>query len=200
MHPCRCACPEPLAKPIKRPKVTRSFPLLLRVVSGDKTLTCKCLYYDLNDSQTCTYPVHTCIMYNLYMTLCISVTCSVCQMKLVPHFLSGGLVHRSNAASSSGSSGATGGASEASGWGPPGAEKNPDLPDQDDEGYDDKSEDSKTMRLTLMEEVLLLGIKDREVSTYLALEATYRPTKSHALGVILTHFNGISRSHASTYK
>ena len=53
--------------------------------------------------------------------------------------------------------------SEASGWGPPGAEKNLDLPDQDDEGYDDKSEDSKTMRLTLMEEVLLLGIKDREV-------------------------------------
>lgn len=73
----------------------------------------------------------------------------------------GGLVHRSNAASSS-SSGATGGVSEASGWGPPGAEKNLDLPDQDDEGYDDKSEDSKTMRLTLMEEVLLLGIKDRE--------------------------------------
>lgn len=60
--------------------------------------------------------------------------------------------------------------SEASGWGPPGAEKNLDLPDQDDEGYDDKSEDSKTMRLTLMEEVLLLGIKDREVSTYSAQE------------------------------
>lgn len=74
----------------------------------------------------------------------------------------GGLVHRSNAATSS-SSGASGSGSEASGWGPPGAEKNPDLPDQEDDGYDDKSEDSKTMRLTLMEEVLLLGIKDREV-------------------------------------
>ena len=61
--------------------------------------------------------------------------------------------------------------SEASGWGPPGAEKNLDLPDQDDEGYDDKSEDSKTMRLTLMEEVLLLGIKDREV---IVIKSYYR--------------------------
>ena len=32
-----------------------------------------------------------------------------------------------------------------------------------DDGYEDKGEDSKTTRLTLMEEVLLLGIKDREV-------------------------------------
>ena len=77
-------------------------------------------------------------------------------------FYPGGLVHRSNAASSSGG-GATGGGSEASGWGPPGAEKNLDLPDQEDDGYDDQTEDSKSMRLTLMEEVLLLGIKDREV-------------------------------------
>ena len=75
----------------------------------------------------------------------------------------GGLVHRSNASSSSGGGATGGGAAEASGWGPPGAEKNPDLPDQEDDGYDDKNEDSKSMRLTLMEEVLLLGIKDREV-------------------------------------
>ena len=83
------------------------------------------------------------------------------KLKLLSWF-PGGLVHRSTAASSSGG-GATGGGAEASGWGPPGAEKNPDLPDQEDDGYDDKNEDSKSMRLTLMEEVLLLGIKDREV-------------------------------------
>ena len=54
--------------------------------------------------------------------------------------------------------------SEASGWGATAkSDKDLDRPDQD-EGYDDKSEDSKAMRLTLMEEVLLLGIKDREVS------------------------------------
>lgn len=53
---------------------------------------------------------------------------------------------------------------EASGWGSPASsDKDLDRPDQD-EGYDDKGEDSKAMRLTLMEEVLLLGIKDREVS------------------------------------
>lgn len=64
---------------------------------------------------------------------------------------------------------ATGGATgesenEASGWGssPPASDRDLDRPDQD-EGYDDKAEDSKAMRLTLMEEVLLLGIKDREV-------------------------------------
>ncbi len=68
-------------------------------------------------------------------------------------FSSGGLVHRSTGASSS---------SEASGWGPPASEKDLDVPDVDD-GYEDKTEDSKTVRLTLMEEVLLLGIKDREV-------------------------------------
>lgn len=53
---------------------------------------------------------------------------------------------------------------EASGWGAAAAvsERDLDRPDQD-EGYDDKEGDSKAMRLTLMEEVLLLGIKDREV-------------------------------------
>ena len=96
-------------------------------------------------------------MYNV----CVCVCVCICFLNLFLWF-SGGLVHRSNAASSSGG-GATGGGAEASGWGPPGAEKNPDLPDQEDDGYDDKNEDSKSMRLTLMEEVLLLGIKDREV-------------------------------------
>lgn len=66
-----------------------------------------------------------------------------------------------------GTGGATGSGdteSEASGWGhSPVSDKDLDRPDQD-EGYDDKAEDSKAMRLTLMEEVLLLGIKDREVS------------------------------------
>ena len=53
----------------------------------------------------------------------------------------------------------------ASGWGvsPSTSDRDLDRPDQD-EGYEDKAEDSKAMRLTLMEEVLLLGIKDREVS------------------------------------
>lgn len=51
---------------------------------------------------------------------------------------------------------------QASGWGSPVSDKDLDKPDQN-EGYDDKVEDSKAMRLTLMEEVLLLGIKDREV-------------------------------------
>ena len=72
--------------------------------------------------------------------------------------MTGGLVQRVTGASSGNSS-----AAEASGWGPPGAEKDLDVPDVE-EGYDDKGEDSKTVRLTLMEEVLLLGIKDREVS------------------------------------
>ena len=41
-------------------------------------------------------------------------------------------------------------------------EKNdPDLDNQDDEEFD---ADSKETRLTLMEEILLLGLKDREVS------------------------------------
>lgn len=70
----------------------------------------------------------------------------------VKQMSSGGLVQRST------------GTSEASGWGHPGSEKDLDVPDVD-EGYEDKTEDSKTVRLTLMEEVLLLGIKDREVST-----------------------------------
>lgn len=48
----------------------------------------------------------------------------------------------------------------ASGWGPPG--KDPDLPDKDSGGYDEEGGDSKAIKLTLMEEVLLLGLKDRE--------------------------------------
>lgn len=82
-------------------------------------------------------------------------------MKRLPYFTSspykhtGGLVHRTGTSNAS--------SSEASGWGPPGAEKDLDVPDPE-EGYDDKGEDSKTVRMTLMEEVLLLGIKDREVS------------------------------------
>lgn len=65
-------------------------------------------------------------------------------------------------------SGAGGGSgdteNEASGWGASQHTSDRDLDRPDlDEGYDDKGEDSKIMRLTLMEEVLLLGIKDREV-------------------------------------
>lgn len=86
-----------------------------------------------------------------------------CFLPVLPFYLTGGLVHRSTASSSSsgGSSGV--GRSEASGYGPPGAEMDLDLPDKDNDGYDDQAEDSKTVRMTLMEEVLLLGIKDREV-------------------------------------
>ena len=42
----------------------------------------------------------------------------------------------------------------------PGAEGGVDVPDKD---YEDDGGDSKSLRLTLMEEVLLLGLKDREV-------------------------------------
>ena len=41
-----------------------------------------------------------------------------------------------------------------------GAEGGMDIPDKD---YEDDGGDSKSLRLTLMEEVLLLGLKDREV-------------------------------------
>ena len=64
----------------------------------------------------------------------------------------GGLVQR-NTGTSQVSSGATGGD-------PPGAEGGMDMPEKD---FDDEGGDSKTVRLTLMEEVLLLGLKDREV-------------------------------------
>ena len=71
----------------------------------------------------------------------------------------GGLVHRTGTGTSSSGggedSGASGRGSSAS------AEKDLDRPDRD-EGYE-HGEDSKAVRLTLMEEVLLLGIKDREV-------------------------------------
>ena len=69
--------------------------------------------------------------------------------------VAGGLVQR-RTASSAASSGATG-------LDPPGAEGGLDRPDVDGAGYDDDGGDSKAMRLTLMEEVLLLGLKDREV-------------------------------------
>ena len=44
----------------------------------------------------------------------------------------------------------------------------PEFDDKDDQeivnnGYDDDGGDSKSARLTLMEEILLLGLKDREV-------------------------------------
>ena len=54
----------------------------------------------------------------------------------------------------------------ATGWGAPGG-KDPDAPDRDAAGYDEEGGDSKAMKLTLMEEVLLLGLKDREVSVVL---------------------------------
>ena len=50
----------------------------------------------------------------------------------------------------------------ATGWGD-GGPADPDLPDKESAGYEDEGGDSKAMRLTLMEEVLLLGLKDREV-------------------------------------
>ena len=65
----------------------------------------------------------------------------------------GGLVQRKTAASDGG----------ATALDPPGAEGGLDRPDTDGAAYDDGG-DSKAMRLTLMEEVLLLGLKDREVS------------------------------------
>lgn len=77
-----------------------------------------------------------------------------------PYFLAGELVRRGGRGTTSGGHGDD--ENEASGWGSP-AEKDLDRPDQD-EGYEGKNEDSKAVRLTLMEEVLLLGIKDREVS------------------------------------
>ena len=52
-----------------------------------------------------------------------------------------------------------------------GASSNPSKSDRDDKedqeainnGYEDDGGDSKSARLTLMEEILLLGLKDREV-------------------------------------
>lgn len=70
----------------------------------------------------------------------------------------GGLVRRGGRGTTSGETDQ----SEASGWGSPVSDRDLDKPDHD-EGYEDKAEDSKAVRLTLMEEVLLLGIKDREV-------------------------------------
>lgn len=51
----------------------------------------------------------------------------------------------------------------ATGWGPPGG-RHPDAPEKDSGDYDEEGGDGKAMKLTLMEEVLLLGLKDREVS------------------------------------
>lgn len=73
--------------------------------------------------------------------------------------LLGGLVHRNTGGTtttgSSSSRSDDGGAS----YNPPGAEGGVDVP----ENYEDDGGDSKAVRLTLMEEVLLLGLKDREV-------------------------------------
>lgn len=44
-------------------------------------------------------------------------------------------------------------------------------PRRGDEVDDDDTGDSKETRLTLMEEVLLLGLKDREVITYMFLHS-----------------------------
>ena len=52
----------------------------------------------------------------------------------------------------------------ASGWGPAPGEGAADVPDKEEGGYEDDGGDSKSVRLTLMEEVLLLGLKDREVA------------------------------------
>ena len=148
--------------------------------------------------ESCVIPC-TCITYIIHDFCTLYISNLFCVPNVVItniSFLSGGLVHRSNAASSSSGSGATGGVSEASGWGPPGAEKNLDLPDQDDEGYDDKSEDSKTMRLTLMEEVLLLGIKDREVSCLsLSLSLSLTPSIPMCHHFRVTHRFGMTVSH-----
>lgn len=80
--------------------------------------------------------------------------------------MAGELVRRGGRGTTSGGNGDD--ENEASGWGSPPAEKDLDRPDQD-EGYEGKNEDSKAVRLTLMEEVLLLGIKDREVSKGLSV-------------------------------
>ena len=42
-------------------------------------------------------------------------------------------------------------------------EDNPDIETNEGYGSDEESSDRKETRLTLMEEVLLLGLKDREV-------------------------------------
>lgn len=63
------------------------------------------------------------------------------------------------------------GDNEASGWGSK-VGKDPDCPDNDD-GYE-HGEDSKAVRLSLMEEVLLLGIKDREVCKAFVFQNPHR--------------------------
>ena len=92
----------------------------------------------------------------------------------------GGLVQRANA-STSGSGPSRGasafdGPSTSDGGASGGATPDADLPGQKD--YDeDESGDSKSMRMTLMEEVLLLGLKDREVRIFINFEATRNCTK-----------------------
>ena len=70
----------------------------------------------------------------------------------------GGLVHRNTGVSQSPNPPQSSG-DGATPYNPPGAEGGLDVP----ENYEDDGGDSKAMRLTLMEEVLLLGLKDREV-------------------------------------
>lgn len=48
-----------------------------------------------------------------------------------------------------------------------GAESSPEDEGRRDESGDEENGDSKETRLTLMEEVLLLGLKDREVRPWL---------------------------------
>ena len=78
----------------------------------------------------------------------------------------------------------------ASGWGPPG--KDPDLPDKDSGGYDEEGGDSKAIKLTLMEEVLLLGLKDREV-LLLAFE------RANQLCLCQHTYKQLARTHTRTH-
>ena len=64
-----------------------------------------------------------------------------------------------SSSSGSSSSGRNDGDSGGASYNPPGAEGGADVP----ENFDEDGGDSKAVRLTLMEEVLLLGLKDREV-------------------------------------
>lgn len=77
-------------------------------------------------------------------------------------YVIGGLVQRANTGSNSSGSGTT--------YEPPGAEGCIDQPEQD---YEDDGGDSKAVRMTLMEEVLLLGLKDREVNVLCTVHHNY---------------------------
>lgn len=72
----------------------------------------------------------------------------------------GGLVHRNTGGTTTSASNNPSSKDDGASYNPPGAEGGVDVP----ESYEDDGGDSKAVRLTLMEEVLLLGLKDREVS------------------------------------